>query len=331
MIREATIDGKPAVVAYLAVEMGGGFRDVEPSEATLIKVMFADGTLRFYTPERETGEKFYSEDQPRDERGRWTETGAGDGVPYGGRPPAMREAVVGETGGIRTLENERTRPFVQASPNAAYLVTRQETGDKTLRQEASVAPGGGIVMHEDPRITATGDRLEAEINGALDRLPPEHYDALNTVEIKTSRGGNGNFAEYFDDTRNIFVYVGDDHPERTGDDRVLHEVGHHLHMAKLTNEAAAEWDALSKNGVLARITEYAKNCAGEHFAEAYRYFNSKLPHLREALKEEEPRVWEFMEKLRKGIGIMPKGKITNTTNRNRRYAGLPNVFARGAS
>ncbi len=330
MSHAATVEGRDAVVAYLAFEMGGGFREVAPAEATLIKVIFADGGMKFYTPIREKGEKFYSEDQPRDERGRWTETGAG-GVPYGHMPPPMTEHVVGEVGGIRMLEKERTRPNVSASPNAAYLITRQETGDKALRQEASVAPGGGgIVMHEDPRITATGNRLEAEINEALDRLPPEHYDALNTVEVKTSRG-NGNFAEYFDTTRNIFVYVGDDHPERTSDDRVTHEIGHHVHMTKMTTEAAAEWEELSKNGSRARITDYAKNCAGEHFAEAYRYYNSKFPHLREALREEEPRVWEFMEKLRKGIGILPKGKIANTITQGRRYAGLPNVFARGAS
>lgn len=76
MIARGTVDGELAMVAYLAPADGGGFRDVEPDDARLIKVMFDDGRLLILTPTT-AGEQFAfdPEKHPHGEKGRWATTG----------------------------------------------------------------------------------------------------------------------------------------------------------------------------------------------------------------------------------------------------------------
>jgi hypothetical protein len=75
MIQRETINGAPATVAYLTTDEKGSFVLVTPEKATLVKVIYDDGRVVFGTPAPEHGEKFYSEDQPRDDHGRWTSGG----------------------------------------------------------------------------------------------------------------------------------------------------------------------------------------------------------------------------------------------------------------
>ena len=88
MIEQQTIDGRPAMIAYLVAAPEGGFKDVTPEEASLVKIVFTDdeGGAIFLTRDDEppqTSALFYSEDQLRDERGRWTHGGGGERAWHG--------------------------------------------------------------------------------------------------------------------------------------------------------------------------------------------------------------------------------------------------------
>lgn len=48
MIARGEVDGKPATIAYL--QWDGMFKDVEPDQAEIIKVMFDDGNHQWLTP-----------------------------------------------------------------------------------------------------------------------------------------------------------------------------------------------------------------------------------------------------------------------------------------
>ncbi len=49
MITQATLDGKPALIAFLAPEPKGGFRPVERTAAETVKVIW-DHRIAFFTP-----------------------------------------------------------------------------------------------------------------------------------------------------------------------------------------------------------------------------------------------------------------------------------------
>lgn len=71
MIERQVIQGRHATVVYTR-----GFDPVDdPDDADLIKVIFDDGEQLFLTPPG--AEKGFDPTQPRDDRGRWSETGSG--------------------------------------------------------------------------------------------------------------------------------------------------------------------------------------------------------------------------------------------------------------
>lgn len=60
-IERTTIDGRPAMVAYL----GAGFVPTTREDATMIKVLFDDGDTMWLTPDRDTSKVWVEEDHPR--------------------------------------------------------------------------------------------------------------------------------------------------------------------------------------------------------------------------------------------------------------------------
>ena len=75
---------------------------------------------------------------------------------------------------------------------------------------------------------------------------------------------------------------------------VFHEVGHHVHVSKMTDAAAAEWQGISSNGDNCRISNYGRTDTGEHFAEAYRYYASGRQL---SLRTHEPATHTFMQRV----------------------------------
>ncbi len=102
---------------------------------------------------------------------------------------------------------------------------------------------------------------------------------------------------------------------------VLHEVGHHVHIAKMTDEAADEWEKLSRKGTAARISAYAQTNQGEHFAEAYRAY-ARGGNDRKKLKVLEPESYKFMQRLWNDSRMfLPKGELSGAEKFERRYFG----------
>lgn len=102
---------------------------------------------------------------------------------------------------------------------------------------------------------------------------------------------------------------------------VLHEIGHNVHIAKMTDAACDEWAAISQKGTTARVSAYAQTCQGEHFAEVYREYARGGRH-RKALKALEPKAYSFMQKLwRSPAMFLPEGQYAEVANFERRYIG----------
>jgi hypothetical protein len=81
----------------------------------------------------------------------------------------------------------------------------------------------------------------------------------------------------------------------------VHEIGHHVHLSKLSLKAFEEWRSLSDRGRNAKITSYATTNEAEHFAEAFSaYCCAGVGHRnenRQLLSLLEPKVSGFMERL----------------------------------
>lgn len=109
----------------------------------------------------------------------------------------------------------------------------------------------------------------------------------------------------------IDISAGVDDERVIGGNTVLHEIGHHVHLAKLTNQAATEWGDISKRGTTAKISAYAKTNQAEHFAEAYRAYSSGGRD-RENLKNLEPQSYKFMERLfSANPPVFPRGRLAS--------------------
>lgn len=140
-------------------------------------------------------------------------------------------------------------------------------------------------------------------------LPQLHYDGLTRIgfsenEYIRAEVGDGRIVEaygaYYPSTRQILLTSnanrGGSNIAVFGGATVLHEMGHHVHMAKLTDAAAKQWAEISNNGQNARISAYARTNRGEHFAEAYREYSRRGTH-RARLKNLEPDAYKFMQGL----------------------------------
>src|SRR4030095_16172750 len=114
-------------------------------------------------------------------------------------------------------------------------------------------------------------------------------------------------------TDDMFNRLGTSNIHVFGGETVLHEIGHHVHLAKLNLDASDEWKKISGNGQDARITAYARTNRGEHFAEAYREYQRGGTH-RKRFKTLEPRSYAFMQKITSHPAkwLEPKGIVTQS-------------------
>jgi hypothetical protein len=152
-----------------------------------------------------------------------------------------------------------------------------------------IDPGpSGPIQRQLDRALATG-------------LPREHLDGLARISWGVHGqplpgAGPQAVAVYDPPQRVIRLTTGVDDQSVFDERVVLHELGHHVHLSKLTSEAAVEWAGLSQQGTQARLSAYARQNAGEHFAEAYRAYARGGPH-RARLKAQESKTYQFMRRL----------------------------------
>lgn len=140
-----------------------------------------------------------------------------------------------------------------------------------------------IGFHSDTLIQSSSAAHGGKIIEAFGVYIPSQQEIVISANAKSATGSN--FGQNF----NVHVF---------GGKTVIHEVGHHVHLAKLTDEAAKQWSELSDKGQNARISAYARSNTGEHFAEAYRAYQSGGGS-RAALKNLEPRAYKFMVSIQK--------------------------------
>lgn len=164
-----------------------------------------------------------------------------------------------------------------------------------------------------PEIADSPTKWLAEME--LKEIPEHHVDGLERIEfeekvlIPSAGTSGGAYGVYYPDLRTIRMASNADNIHVYGGRTLFHEVGHHVHMSRLTDAAAKEWNSISDGGKNARISAYARTNQGEHFAEAYRQY-LKGGNDRAALKRLEPRAYRFMQSLMKkgSAKMLPVGK-----------------------
>lgn len=222
----------------------------------------------------------------------------------------------------------------------------QETGGQFTPE------GGGNILGKEQRglnrtnkiPTIAESPIRFLIKGALDeaKLPDLHYDGLAKINFREGElipaQSQGKVVEaygiYDSNTREItlasnarsqtddlFNRLGTGNIHVIGGATILHEIGHHVHLAKLTDRVAEDWESISQNGKTAGISAYARTNRGEHFAEAYRAY-AKGGNARARLRNLEPGAYQFMTRLfRDPKMYLPKGQFTSANKLWSRYSG----------
>ena len=193
----------------------------------------------------------------------------------------------------------------------------------------------------DPAGTSTGGQwtdiiasgpTAGVIATSLENVPTHHRDGLTQIALadsgaflrpNQSKETGWTSGQHDPEARAILLSQNVDNIHVIGGRVAVHEVGHHVHLRKLTADAAAEWDTYSQKGTTARISAYARTNQGEHFAEAYKnYFGT--PSMRKRLRATEPAAYSFMQRLNKpgNRWMLADGTQWNGAWRDR-YGSMP--------
>ena len=140
------------------------------------------------------------------------------------------------------------------------------------------------------------ERIEVKLPGTVDRTVVGTYrSGLRVIEM------NGARAEHARE--------------------VVHEVGHHVHLYRMTDAKAGEWSKLSEGGSNCRISSYGKTSVGEHFAEAFQAF-ARGGSSRATLGRKEPASHKFMS----GLWAKPGFESVKTATGHRGGAEITNRY-----
>lgn len=193
-----------------------------------------------------------------------------------------------------------------------------------------VTPKGGVAS-VTMRGSSTAEK-EATLRGvqrilsnAL--LPDGALAGLRSIEVVSDLGGSGdmvNAAWYtaWGKKKGALLVSG---AARSNAVEALHEVGHHIHLARVNDKTADLWADLSRFGKNARVSAYARTNAGEHFAEAFQAYARGGKHRARLLKLE-PEVHGFMEKLWAGPRYITREM--SDAEVKLRYGGIKRDMAR---
>jgi len=113
-----------------------------------------------------------------------------------------------------------------------------------------------------------------------------------------------------------------DRLQRAAGKLVMHEIGHHAYLSRLTDAAAIEWSKISMNGWTCHVTEYGRKNSTEHFSEAFAAYaqpdakQAFQQFHRDHLKAVSPEAHAFMERLWRTPSMwMPNGKASPKPDR----------------
>jgi len=141
---------------------------------------------------------------------------------------------------------------------------------------------------------ATQLKVQAHLSKA--NFPEGTLDGLGSVNVTDNILGNDEIVGWYDgwgsNRGNILISGAD--PENAVE--VLHEVGHHVHLSKLSDESSKEWSEISNKGNNCRVSSYGRTNTGEHFAEAFQKFSLGGAN-RARLGKLEPKTHAFMARL----------------------------------
>jgi HK97 family phage portal protein len=177
------------------------------------------------------------------------------------------------------------------------------------------------------QLEATRKHVEAVYSDPLVAIPRASWDGMKAVELRPAAAAKPGLTGYYrSEKQELTIIVQPKHMSRN---TPIHELGHHVHMAKVTAETSNEWAALSHDGKACKISNYGRTNAGEHFAEAFRnYADTRSPSKpgflapREWLKKVEPNTHAFMAKLWSTPSMwLPTGKYAPLSTAQARYHG----------
>lgn len=354
----------------------------------------------FYASEvREVRAQFYSEDEPRDERGRWTTGGEseGAGVP-GGRNVTDKElgdwlhaamekhpglsnakalALARQAGmhvskesfqqHFKRIAEDRIKGITTHDPPKFLVHDRVEKKppappkETTPPQPPGIPPGPGNVVEKPasgPPPSAPGAKYPSApsitgyksyvigpdvVKSIGQKIPEHHLDGLRSIAFNDRViGGQASWIGMHSwSSAGGTIQVAMRGAGQTGQwDKwsrehmtTFHEIGHHVHLTKLTNEAAREWGKISRTTPkYGRVTSYAGKNHAEHFAETYGHWHTSAES-REHLRATEPAAYAFMERLH-GSGVksmvFPNGtrNMSHEEFMRRRSGGTPRGWRR---
>ncbi len=202
--------------------------------------------------------------------------------------------------GISPLSMDELRAWLAASlttyPQALADRQRLYSPEQPRDDHGRWGEGqGGTVVQDSP----TAFLVKMTLG---DDIPAAHMDGLREIKFEEhqyiqAQIPSGKIVEalgiYNPASQAITLSSNKDNVNVIGGATIDHEVGHHVHMAKMTDEAAAEWNKISAGGQHALISAYARTCQGEHFAEAYRAY-ARGEGYRRGLRNLEPATYKFM-------------------------------------
>lgn len=193
MITRETIDGREVVVAYLRPAADGhSFDSVEPSAATLIKVMWPDGGVSFMVPEPDDHAQFYSEDQPRVPAG---EPGGGEWGSVGVSTAHMSEKALRAKANAK-LNDETIQRWSEANEREVAALIHASATTSHLNDPLDVRATLGGVRHgfevkslytnTNDKVTVRGAALAAKLQAGHDENRRLHTIVVD--ERRTYKG-----------------------------------------------------------------------------------------------------------------------------------------------
>jgi len=195
------------------------------------------------------------------------------------------------------------------------------------------SPAYGLMSAKEKGEQRRTEAFTREAIGLLD-LPSLATDGLTGLVMATSR-------EMDDDPHKVVTgsyngsrirlnsqYLGDKYGNAENTALTLgHEVGHHVHLSKISDAAAAEWADISRGGATCKLSKVGLANAAEHFAEAFWKYAAKWSTVddfgryapeREKLRKLEPKAHAFMERLWVDKAMWrPKGQVEYVEKRGR--------------
>lgn len=178
----------------------------------------------------------------------------------------------------------------------------------------SVAKGGrGALLRDSGGLGEGND--EQVITQWLQSAPGEHRTGIEYISVEeTEELKGGAIATYTTRNGRITLCLESDKND------FMHEVGHHVHLARMTSVAARDWEGISQRGSTARVSAYARCGTTEHFAEAYASYAAG-GNLRARLGRLEPKTFAFMERVFNPASelLFPNGRLAPLGQRYDRY------------